>query len=676
MASMIDLTRVSACGRGVRRATAVVLTVVLAAGTTSGLAGCDGTSEASEAVRTAALEMQTLSLGGANPIPGRDYRVESYQRIAAKLRPHTTGGSAGTTAAANLLLARAQAGLGGVQAEELAEAERRTLTSVTGLWAMLDRYLGEQVSAEALEQYDPTPELADLDKQIRAKEEDTARVIQQKQALERELAELEARAAAESEKARAQRLQETKLRQRAANLRAVEQAQLIEQANEHKRQADAHDKEASLLRAQIAQRQPEVREFDALIARLTDQRGLLDEAKKEVQAFANSTRDRAKAARAEAENVAKNIRNALEELKKLRAEIPELADKTLQSYSAAVSAANAAARGSDLSAETRAQAKLTAAASTHARADILALRAEGATVYAKLVRALADAEPPLPNAAELRQLADGEEQKALDLKEEAEKALAEATEAYANAGGRGEAQERLQRLTEELKKIADIRSGKRAPEVIADASATPGSGDAGEPAAAAAGDAEAEIREALRAMAEAGKSGDMSAIDRFIHAGGPAEQEMLAAMQKVMAAFTKLDQACKDKFGKSMNESVAAGTGGMPGMMPEFDADSLQISVVSPTAAVVSGAAPGRTLSVVKVEGAWKLDLASLMGAMGPAAEGMKKAAEPMAAAIERVAADVQAGKYMSVDDVMGALAMQVMPVIMQQMQGGQGGGG
>lgn len=295
MASMIETRRVPVRRLGAVMAGAVLLGVAGLAG------GCGEGDQAAEAVRVSAMEIETLSLGGANPAPlGREARLAAYEKIVQRLRPYAGGEAGGTKSAVNLLTARAQAALAGMEAEDLAFAHRRTLDGVTSVRSLLDRYLSEQVSAAALEQYDPGPELAELDKQIRSREEEIARVVQEKQALERELKDLEARAAAETEKARAQRLEETSLRQRAVNLRAVEQAELIERAAQHKRAADAHDMEASLLRAQITQREPGIGEHQVLIDRLSEQRRLLDDAKAEVQAFAKSTAERAAAARAAA----------------------------------------------------------------------------------------------------------------------------------------------------------------------------------------------------------------------------------------------------------------------------------------------------------------------------------------------------------------------------------------
>lgn len=653
MASMIETRRVP-----VRRLSAVAAGVVLLAG----LGGCGEGDQAAEAVRVSAMEIETLSLGGANPAPlGQEDRLAAFEKIVQRLRPHTSGGEAGgTRSAANLVMARAQAALAGMQTEKLAEAHRKTLAGITSVRGMLDRYLSEQTAAAAQEQYDPGPQLADLDKQIRSRDEEIARVVQEKRALEKELADLDAQAAAESEKSRAARLEETKLRQQAVNLRAVEQAELIEQAAQHKRTADAHDMQASLLRAQITQREPGVAEYAVLIDRLTEQRRLLDEAKVEVQAFAKATAGRAASARASAMQAAEQIKAALTELDGVRGPVQGIADGIVKGYEDAAAACSKAGNIGE--------ARLGAASNDHAKADVLAMWAQGEKAYAKLLRDLADATPELPGIADLRKRADGAEEKAIGLVDRAKEALEEAKNAYTEAGGRGEAEERLQKLDAKLQTLIEARSDpSKLAEEAAPVAATSSSAAQPEPAAAGGGE-EGEIRAMLEQLAamEGGKFADAK---RYLHASTPSAQEFMAFAEKVAPASEDLTAAMEEKFGADLGELPGVG-----GAVPDFDFSDVQISVLSPTAAtlMMKGQGAGEMpLGVVKVDGAWKLDMDSLATAMGPMLKPMMRMADPMAAALRQIASDVRAGTYSTKEEVQQALMNQLGTLMMQQGGGG-----
>ncbi len=649
---MIEMRRVP-----VRRLGAVAAGVVLLAG----VGGCGESDPAAEAVRVAAMQMETLSLTGANPAPSREHRLETFRQIVSRLQPHTGGEAGGTKSAANLLMARAQAGLAGMKFEELADAQRRTLDAITSIRGLLDRYLNAQVMVTALEQYDPGPELAELDDRIRSRDEEIAEVLRQKQALEKELSGLEARAAAELEKARAQRMEETSLRQQAVNARAVEQAALIEQAAEHKRVADAHDKEASLLRAQITQRAPEVGEFETLIGRLTEQRRLLDEAKAEVQARAKAKAERAAEARAAAMQAAEEIKKRLASLDELRQPVEGLTKEVTEGYQSAARACTAAG--------SIGEARLGVASNQHALADVLALRAQTERAYAKLLRDLADATPSLSGIADLRARADGAEQKAIDLAAKAAEALNEAKDAYTNAGSRAEeTRQRLESLNQKLQELSDVRKD---PSKIVEESA-PSASVAEAPAASEPADetarVEADIRAMLRELAAAEARGDdFASIRRYLHATTPAGKQFIQFGETVGAASREFKAALQEKFGSDLDEKMA----GMNQMMPDFGfSEEVEITVLGPTAAALNIKGQPVTFGVVKADGVWKLDVDSLAATLGVMMGPMMKMGEPLAEAFRQLAADIRAGTYSTIEEVQQAM-MTRMQTLMMQSGGG-----
>lgn len=624
--------------------------ILAACGAACGLAACGGSDPANDAVQQAALTINTLSLGGANPTPDIELRLAAYRKIVSDLQPHTSASTPATASVASILVARAHMGLGSYEADAVAAAELQARDLLRAVRLQFDRYVAEQAQAASADAYDPAPYLADLDRQIQEKDAEIAAAWANKSALDKALAELEEKAAAASSLASQQRQLETRLRQRAINASAVEQADLIGRANEHKRAADARDKEASLLRAQAAQRAPEGIALQAEIDRLTAQRKLLDEAKAEIRAFAKASDDRAAASRAAAMEAAAQVSRLVGDLAKLRAGIPERAERAAEAFDRAAQAASAAGRVGGESATT---AMLAEAQAKHAKADLMFTRARGLHAYASLLQAMADATPPLPDSAAFASQAGAAKAEADKLAAEARELLAEVQETYAGAGGRGDVADRLQRLAASMEELTGVARGDADAGIMSQDQAL-------EDVALddAAGDPEAEVRAMLREFVAATESGDVSAPKRYVDLSDPG-------IRALVDASIELDAACRERFGKSLSDVAGEFTGGqsMSGMtvINSEMLDQVTLIVESPDRVRIespTGLPPGMSVAAVKIDGHWKYQMEY--------PPQVSKVLQDMAHVFSTVAQEVRSGAISTVEEMLISLGRHMM-----QMQGG-----
>lgn len=664
----------------------------LGAGALAGatIAGSCGRSDTpGQVVMNTSRKVQAASLGEKAPAPKIARTTAVYTEAVASLKPAVADGLVGESSGASLISARADGGLADFQAEGAAAAERESQNVAGRVRLGYDAWLSHQARAAALEQFDPSKQLADIDAQIKQKVEDGAKARAAKQKLDSDLAALEAKAKEQLDKSRLERDAETKLRQQAVNANATVRADLITKANQHRRASDGFDKEASLLRAQGAAKAPESRDVQAEIDRLTAQSKLLADAKAQLAARAKANTDDATAAKAEAMGAAQVIKDAVAELAKVRATVPELTDKAARTYGQAVGAAKAAGQKPETDQETKASAKLASATSKHGLADLLAGRARGLRDHAELLRSLAEANPPLPDSASYRTQADEASKQHEQALDAAKKGYEDAAAEYAGVPGKQDIKDRLAKIAEALKALGE---GKvEVPAWLAMSRPAGAAGSSAAAAAPAASGAEAEVRKALEAMIAAGKDGDIERMLGMIHAKSPGDEKLLVSLGKVGAGFARLNTACKEKFGSPfadlmkqsgnpMMSGMADQMGGLGagmglGDLQRASADDLEIAMTDASTAKLTPKGGGESLNMVKVGGVWKLELELPPEAkmqLGP----MMALIEPIGKLMDEIAGEVKAGKYATGNEMMAAVNQKLMPVLMQGMGGPGGPGG
>ncbi|MBX3357798.1 MAG: hypothetical protein KF745_05150 [Phycisphaeraceae bacterium] len=648
------------------RSAAKNIALTIAAGAAVALSSCGRSDEPATAIRTATTDIKAAAVGGSVPVGGT-YTSRVYTQAVSDLKPAVADGSAGQASAANLITARAHAGVGVVKAEEAAEAMRRAMSQMAVVRAGRQAWLDLQGLASSLELYDPTKDIQSYEAQISEKSKESAQVQAERKVLEDQLASLESRIREELEKARAERELEAGLRRQAELAGASQRATLIEQANRHKRTADGFEKQAAIYRTDQGLLAPQVTEFQASLDRLATQSRLLNEARNAIVQAKKNSDERAAAARADAIKAAQSVNAELAAIAKTLEPVEPASSAASQAYGKAAAAAKQAGQSPDIDPEAKTASRLAAASMLQAQGDVLAARARGLEEFAALLATVANTQPPFQEAPEYTKKATETAKQAAEAREAAAKAYQDAKQAFESAGGKLD-QARLARISASLEALA--QPGSIAPPDWL----TLKSVGVAAPAARSAGSLEGDIRAVFGEIFEASKAGHWDRLTDFIAAESAGERAVVGALQGVATGYVQLDAACRQRFGKDlktilsesqnpivvgmMGQFGAAG-GGMGGLdLQGVTVDDLQITVVSDTAAKVGVGGDGQDLEVVKVSGAWKLRLpAEALQAVGP----MAPMIEPIGAVLTEAAADVNAGKFQKPEALVNALTLKIM---------------
>jgi hypothetical protein len=160
----------------------------------------------------------------------------------------------------------------------------------------------------------------------------------------------------------------------------------------------------------------------------------------------------------------------------------------------------------------------------------------------------------------------------------------------------------------------------------------------------------------LRSFFESRGEVDDATMRSLLHATNPVEQKILDSVVQVELAHARLRAAEKQKFGTSANAPTVTPQG--------LDAESLRdlgtfVEKVEGDRATVSAPkVPKLAMEFVRVDGRWKLPIASLVGKIDPAAvDTMGTAARAQIEIIDALAGEVKAGKLANPAQVRQELA-------------------
>jgi hypothetical protein len=144
---------------------------------------------------------------------------------------------------------------------------------------------------------------------------------------------------------------------------------------------------------------------------------------------------------------------------------------------------------------------------------------------------------------------------------------------------------------------------------------------------------------------------DQSALRSLLHAANPLEQKLLDSVVQIELANSRLRIAEKEKFGKA---TTAPST--VAGPMPHeaiAEIDSFVEKIDGDKATVCPPKDPTLSIALVRIDGKWKLPIASLLGRIDPTAvETLDASTHAQVAIIDAVAAQVKAGKLTSEEQV------------------------
>jgi len=637
-------------------------TLILAAGLAMSLplVGCDQDNASAQAISKATRDLEALVPGGVQP--GSDaYRAKVYNDVVTTLRPVADKGNKNQAAAASLLVSQAHAGLAERPAQDASELERACLNRILGIQAELSQWYSDNAMADAAASFNPADELAAIDKTAKERQEQRVAAQNQKSQVDSKVAELREQAKAKVVQARAKQEEAGTLRSQVANQTAVEGEATLKRAQVIGRQGDALSVEGSMLEAQAAQVAPKSGAIQLEIDRLTNQLELLDAARADVMARAQTAKANAASSRASAAKAAEAIKTQLAELEELRS--GELEKKNVAAIAGYESAASAAAKAVG---DSRTTAQMAAGSARQSLGDVQWTKAHGLSSYATLLETLGQATPALPESGAYAT-------KAAEVRAAAKAALDAATDAYeaANAAyeasGSAKAAERIQRVNAMLAKIVNKTSGG-----AKDIRSVPseGGGDATPaPAAPAAAIDPDSPQGAVQAFLDAAKAKEFGRLISYFHFESDADRQMMTSVLAVAPKFERLNDAMKAKFGQGMDGAGAqAGMGGVEGMnfskLENLSASDFRFTVEGDSAEASPPA--GEAMKLTKRDGKWLIDNPMAGAAVDPQQMAMVQAMMPaMGKVAEDLAAEVEAGKYPTLQAAMAAMQQKMMQAMM-----------
>lgn len=636
----------------------------------AGLAGCDDSGPAADALASARVQLSSLSPDGTAPASDQ-FKQATYSKVVTTLQAQAGKGTPSQNATAYVLLSQAQAGLAALPAEQAGAVEREALRYHTETRAALEQWLTHNALAKAFAAFDPGPELAEIARQIQDRETAIQREQARKAEVDARVGDLRNQATAKADQARAKRRQESEIVARISEVSAVEGETLLREAIAIRRQADALDAEAGDLLARAAQIAPQSDQIQLEVDRLSNQRTLLLKARDEVNQRARNKADRAKSARDEASKDATAISELLAILEEQRA--ASRYDEAVRGYEAA---AGTARRARDDS-KSRSAAGLAGGVASQSLGDVHWQRAHALARQVELYEALASASPALPQASAYRTRADELKQARQAALEAATAAYTAAAESYRDAGGTGDAQARLQAVLQRLAEIVDITSN-RTKDLRADLGieAPPPAPRGATSAPSVAADTSSP-QGTLQLVIEYSRDKRYDDLAALFHFESSAQRAFMTQAFALGPKFDRLDQACKARFGSGL-ESAAQGMGGFgnpAGSMAGFEdlsAGDFDVAVQGDTATVTPPGG-GQSITLRNVGGQWLVDMGNMPG-MDPASMAMGSALfAPMGRVVDELAAEVESGRYSTLAEVMQALGTRMQQAMMGGMRPGGG---
>ncbi len=298
--------------------------------------GCIEEDPLGPAIGQVSLELESLAAPGT-AIPGTKMRNDTYNRAISTLRPLVGEGTPAQKADAWLLIARSELGLAADQVAEAVDARSELAAAVAGIRAEVVAYRQMAARAAAAESFDPGDEIAELQGKISERVAATEQVRSEMEAVQKQIADLEALERDAREAAEEHRRAEASLRTEMMSLSAQEALPLATQAAEQRSRADDLSAEADRRAAEAAVLRPLISEFEGEIDRLAEQRRLLEESIASLNAQREATAAEAAGYRARADEIASRAIASIAEANAYRT------GPLQQSHEAAVAGLEAAA---------------------------------------------------------------------------------------------------------------------------------------------------------------------------------------------------------------------------------------------------------------------------------------------------------------------------------------------
>lgn len=434
--------------RSAHRRLSSLLIVSLCAVGFGASAGCEEESEAIQTLEEVQVSMRSLSAGGRLPASA-ELRRKRHQEHVRELQGIAGAIEQTHQTAANRLLARAQAGLAKISAEEATKAASTMHRRTSAARLALDRYIQGHSLASALEAPDPTSELERIGDERSAVRQELSDLNRERNDLLGRIDDLRAEAEQRSAEADRLRAEAGQVRADALDQRARERAELIEGAVAIEREANAAAVEAERLQSRINRIEPELGQIEQQIARAERQIELADLATQSINARKARMDEEAASNR---EAAAEASRDFDERLAVLEETLSSSFTPALREGVSGLETAIATQRrvAASASGEGRVAARLSLGGLHLSLAELHLLEASTLNPLFLLMQQAADVTPRLAEGARYTDEAQTLRDRIESARGAARAAYAEARSNYETAGVRGEMADRLQGVVDRL----------------------------------------------------------------------------------------------------------------------------------------------------------------------------------------------------------------------------------
>jgi DNA-binding transcriptional MerR regulator len=345
-----------------------------------------GQDEAQAAVRTANIQFEAIAAGDVNF--RMDDVLAEYQDIESGVSEHAGAGT-GYAEAAAVSLAQSKLGQAAHAAQESARAHSDAIRRVRVIRATLSEYLTLSAIAQAASLYNPDEDLAELRDITQLRQADADRYQAQKNEIDNQIADLEAKIAALRARAIAERHQAGNIKLSMTDVSAQRAAELAADAREFTLRADQYDLEADRISGRVGQLRPTAAEIALNAENAASQITMLQRSMDEATERARSSQQDASEARAAAAGARDRLANLANEFRNFHAETVEtLGDKVTRLLRAAESDLSPARESLKVSAAATKASIKEALGSAHSRS------ATGHADAAAIYQSLADAGVP------------------------------------------------------------------------------------------------------------------------------------------------------------------------------------------------------------------------------------------------------------------------------------------
>lgn len=598
--------------------------------------GCERSDPGSVAVNKSSVGLHSISGGNVSKAP--DAYIASEMPKVSNAATTAIEGESGTKAAGSMISAQANLSLAELALSNVVELERQSAEKRLEIRRHASVWTDRGASAAVAGAFNPSEVIAKLQAEKATKTAEIASLQTAKAQLDARLTQLRAEAKAKLDQANAGLADYEAKRGDIAKLSATDAARVLEATQSIKKQSDIMRLEGERILAQVSVLEPDATAKGLEIQQRQNQIASVDTAIVELNTRASLAQADAAAARTDQQKAGEAIAAGATDLRDFReGKLKDAIDSARKTVNAAISTIKGAA--SDPSAG----GKLVLARAQQTLGDLSFTHAQTLSQYGQLMSHLATLTPALPEASRYADDAKKSQDEAKEAIEAATKAYEAAQAAYESTPVKGEVKERLKKVGENLGKVASMAAG-------------------------AGADAGAALPEDIKAFAStliaAAKAGDSGAVLSAVHASTPEMAQAIAALTDGMKLEKRLNDACKAKFGQTLEEAVQGMGGGMKMQLgPSADSfknaelDSLTAKLDGDKATLMNG--DKKLADLIKVDGAWKIDMPEL-AAMVPEVQAKLPMLSAMSSQMDALAADVDAGKFASIQEVLGELAKRM----------------